>query len=71
MIFIAGAEHEKMCLSCDMVKEEGKRLRDKQRYLERMTHSIPYPQVKKDCMFQKAYMGIVKRIGNRYSISRS
>ena len=54
----AGAEYEKICLSCDMVKEEGKRLREEQRYLERMTHSIPYPQIKKIAYFRKHIWGL-------------
>ncbi len=54
----AGAEEEIICMSCEMFKAERTRLKEEQRYLERMTHSIPFPEVKKIAYFKHHIWGL-------------
>lgn len=54
----AGAESEKIFLSSEMFRAEKKKLTEEQRYIERMTHSIPFPEVKKIAYFKKHIWGL-------------
>lgn len=54
----AGAEEEKIFLSSEMFRAESKRLTEEQRYVERMTHSIPFPAVKKIAYFRNHIWGL-------------
>lgn len=54
----AGAEEERIFLSSEMFRAEGKRQKEEQRYVERMTHSIPFPEVKKMAYFKKHIWGL-------------
>lgn len=54
---VVGAE-EQIYMSSKMFQAERKKLNDEQRYVERMTHSIPYPQVKKIAYFKNHIWGL-------------
>ena len=54
----AGAEDEMIYLSSEMFRAESKRLTEEQRYVERMTHSIPFPEVKKIAYFKNHIWGL-------------
>lgn len=54
----AGAEEERIYLSSEMFRAESKRLTEEQRYVERMTHSIPFPEVKKIAYFRNHIWGL-------------
>ena len=54
----AGAEEERIYLSAEMFLAERKKLTVEQRYVERMTHSIPYPKVKKIAYFKNHIWGL-------------
>ncbi len=54
---VVGAE-EGIYMSSKMFQAERKKLNDEQRYVERMTHSIPYPQVKKIAYFKNHIWGL-------------
>ncbi len=54
----AGAEEERIYLSSEMFRAEKKRLIQEQRYVERMTHSIPFPEVKKIAYFKNHIWGL-------------
>lgn len=53
----AGSE-EIICLSSEMFRAESKKLNEEQRYVERMTHSIPFPEVKKIAYFKNHIWGL-------------
>ncbi len=55
---VAGAEEERIYLSSEMFRAERKRLTEEQRYVERMTHSIPIPEVKKIAYFRNHIWGL-------------
>ena len=54
----AGAEEEKIFLSSEMFRAESRRLTEEQRYVERMKHSIPFPEVKKIAYFKNHIWGL-------------
>lgn len=54
----AGAEEERIYLSSEMFQAERKRLTEEQRYVERMAHSIPFPEVKKIAYFKNHIWGL-------------
>lgn len=54
----AGAEEERIYLSSEMFRAESKRLTEEQIYVERMTHSIPFPEVKKIAYFKNHIWGL-------------
>jgi len=54
----AGAEEERIYLSSEMFRAESKKLTEEQRYVERMTHSMPYPEVKKIANFKRHIWGL-------------
>ena len=58
MPLAAGAEEERIYLSSEMFRAERKRLTEEQRYVERMTHSIPFPEVKKIAYFKNHIWGL-------------
>lgn len=54
----AGLEEERIFLSGEMFRSERKRLKEEQRYVERMTHSIPFPEVKKIAYLKNHIWGL-------------
>ena len=54
----AGSEEERIILSGEMFRLERNRLSAEQRYVERMTHSIPYPQIKKMAYLKNHIWGL-------------
>ncbi len=54
----AGAEEERIYLSSEMFRAESKRLTEEERYVERITHSIPFPEVKKIAYFKNHIWGL-------------
>ena len=52
-----GADEIK-CLSAELYDVEKRKLKEEERYVERMTHSIPYPQVKKIAYFKNHIWGL-------------
>lgn len=54
----AGAEEERIYLSGEMFRAESRRLTEEQRYVERITHSIPFPEVKKISYFKNHIWGL-------------
>ena len=54
----AGAEEERIYLSSEMFRAKRKRLTEEQKYVERMTHSIPFPEVKKIAYFKNHIWGL-------------
>ena len=55
----AGAEEERIYLSSEMFRAESKKLsEEQQRYVERITHSIPFPEVKKIAYFRNHIWGL-------------
>ena len=54
----AGCEEERIYLSSEMFRAERKKLTEEQRYVERMTHSIPFPEVKKIAYFKNHIWGL-------------
>ena len=54
----AGAEEERIYLSSEMFRAESKKLSEEQRYVERITHSIPFPEVKKIAYFRNHIWGL-------------
>ena len=54
----AGAEEERICLSGEMFRAESKRLTEEQRYVERITHSMPILEVKRLHDFKKYIWGL-------------
>ena len=55
---VAGAEEERIYLSSEMFRAESKKLSEEQRYVERITHSIPFPEVKKIAYFRNHIWGL-------------
>ncbi len=55
---VAGAEEERIYLSSEMFRAERKKLTEEQRYVERMMHSIPFPEVKKIAYFRNHIWGL-------------
>lgn len=54
----AGCEEEKIFMSSEMFRSENKRLSEEQRYVERITHSIPFPDIKKIANFKNHIWGL-------------
>ena len=54
----AGCENEIIYSSNEMYEAEKTRLYEEQRYVERMTHSIPFPAVKKMAYFKRHIWGL-------------
>ena len=58
MALAVGYEEERIYLSSEMFRSEKKKLTDEQRYVERMTHSIPFLEVKKIAYFKNHIWGL-------------
>lgn len=58
MELAVGYEEERIYLSSEMFRSEKKKLTDEQRYVERMTHSIPFLEVKKIAYFKNHIWGL-------------
>lgn len=55
---VAVGADEIKCLSAELYDVEKRKLKEEERYVERMTHSIPYPQVKKIAYFKNHIWGL-------------
>lgn len=54
----AGCEEERIYLSSEMFRAESKKLTEEQRYVERTTHSVPFPEIKKIVYFKNHIWGL-------------
>ncbi|WP_124068243.1 hypothetical protein [Clostridium sp. E02] len=58
LLVAVGCEEERIYLSGEMFRSEKKKLSEEQRYVDRITHSMPFPEVKKIVYFKNYIWGL-------------